>query len=160
MNNSLGRLIDGMIATLRREIIPHVDGEFARGQAIGMIYMLNCLRLRASWSNAFLAQQLSALEDVSRELEAALVDFPAAPAPHVRAPAELPTAAQLEAMRDEGDRKLCELIDFLAERGIGMAPEVVARVEAAISGYLHRQMKWERATSAKPMFTEISRGSE
>ena len=27
MNNSLPRLIDGMVATLRKEIIPHIDGD-------------------------------------------------------------------------------------------------------------------------------------
>ena len=44
MNNSLPRLIEGMVATLRSEIIPHLDGEFARGQAFGVIYMLNNIR--------------------------------------------------------------------------------------------------------------------
>jgi hypothetical protein len=29
MNNSLPRLIDRMIATLRKEVIPHIDGDFA-----------------------------------------------------------------------------------------------------------------------------------
>lgn len=41
MNNSLERLIDGMVATLREEVIPQVGTEFARGQAFGVIYMLN-----------------------------------------------------------------------------------------------------------------------
>jgi hypothetical protein len=27
MNNSLPRLIDGMVATLRKEIISHIDGD-------------------------------------------------------------------------------------------------------------------------------------
>ena len=40
MNNSLPRLIDGMVATLRKEVIPHIEGDFARGQAYGVIYML------------------------------------------------------------------------------------------------------------------------
>ena len=40
MNNSLPRLIDGMVATLRKEVIPRVEGDFARGQAFGVIYML------------------------------------------------------------------------------------------------------------------------
>ena len=68
MNNSLPRLIDGMVATLRREVIPHIDGDFARGQAFGVIYMLNSLKLRASWSNEFLIEQLRALEEASRDL--------------------------------------------------------------------------------------------
>lgn len=160
MNNSLPRLIDGMIATLRREIIPHVEGDFARGQAFGVIYMLNSLRLRASWSNAFLSEQLRALEDVSRELEIALVDLPGAPAPGVRAPVELPSAADLEALRDQGDQQLCDLIDFLSERRSSLAPEALAPIDAAIARYVQAQLKWEISASAKPMFTEMSRGSE
>ena len=63
MNNSLPRLIDGMVATLRKEVIPHIDGDFARGQAYGVIYVLNSIKLRAAWSNAFLSEQLRALEE-------------------------------------------------------------------------------------------------
>jgi hypothetical protein len=160
MNNSLQRLIDGMIATLRREIIPHVEGEFARGQAFGLIYMLNSIRLRASWSNAFLLEQISALEEVSRELEGAVADMPGAPMPAVRAPAGLPSATELETMRDQGDARLCELIDWLANRCDTLSPAAVAPADAIIERYLNRQLKWELTTSAKPMFDEISRGSE
>ena len=63
MNNSLPRLIDGMVATLRKEVIPHINGDFARGQAFGVIYMLSSIKLRAAWSNAFLSKQLRALEE-------------------------------------------------------------------------------------------------
>jgi hypothetical protein len=160
MNNSLPRLIDGMIATLRREIIPHVEGDFARGQAFGLIYMLNSIRLRASWSGAFLIEQISALQDVSRELEDAVADLPGAPAPAIRAPSDLPTATELEAMRDQGDARLCELIDWLAQRRGSLPEPAMARADAIIARYLDRQLKWELATSAKPMFDEISRGSE
>ena len=69
MNNSLPRLIDGMIATLRKEVIPHIDGDFARGQAYGVIYMLSSIKLRAAWSNAFLSEQLRALEAASRRTQ-------------------------------------------------------------------------------------------
>ena len=54
MNNSLPRLIDGMVATLRKEVIPRVDGDYARGQAFGVIYMLNSLKLRC-----FVVERLS-----------------------------------------------------------------------------------------------------
>ena len=117
MNNSLPRLIDGMIATLRREIIPHVEGDFARGQAFGLIYMLNSVRLRASWSNAFLLEQISALQEAGRELEGAVADLPDAPAPVIRAPAGLPTATELETMR--------ELVD-VERRSVGDEQELCA----------------------------------
>lgn len=160
MNNSLPRLIDGMVATLRKEIIPHISGDFARGQAYGVIYMLNSLKLRASWSNAFLAEQLRALDDVSRELEKLAAALPGAPLPNVRAPAALPEVATLEAERDNGDARLGELIDWLAAKGPGLPPEVRKAAEIAVDKYLNRQSRYEISTSARPMFIEMSGGAE
>ena len=160
MNNSLPRLIDGMIATLRREIIPRVEGDFARGQAFGLIYMLNSIRLRASWSNVFLLEQILALDEASRDLEAVVVELPGAPAPDVHAPVGLPTEAELEAARDRGDAKICELIDWLAAHRDAAPAAAVARADAVVARYVHRQLKWELSTSARPMFDEMSRGSE
>ncbi len=160
MNNSLPRLIDGMVATLRKEIIPRIAGDFARGQAYGVIYMLNSLKLRASWSNVFLAEQLRALDDVSRELEKLGADLPGAPLPDVRAPAALPEAATLEAERDRGDARIGDLIEWLAAHGGALPPRARAAAEAAIDGYLNRQSRHEIATSARPMFREMSGGVE
>jgi hypothetical protein len=160
LNNSLPRLIDGMIATLRGEIIPHVEGDFARGQAFGLIYMLNSIRLRAAWSNEFLCEQLQALDEASRDLEGVMTDLPGAPALTLRAPSALPTAVELESMRDQGAARVCELIDWLATHRAGAPAVAVARAEDIIDRYIHRQLKWELSTSAKPMFDEISRGSE
>lgn len=160
MNNSLPRLIDGMIATLRREIIPGIEDDFARGQAFGMIYMLNSIRLRASWSNGFLLEQIRALDEASCEIGIALADLPDAPRPAVVAPAELLAASALEAMRDEGDARICELIDWLEARRETAPASALARADAAIARYINRQLKWDLSTSAKPMFEEISRGAE
>jgi hypothetical protein len=160
MNNSLPRLIDGMVATLRREVIPHIDGDFARGQAFGVIYMLNNLKLRASWSNEFLVEQLRALEEASRDLSGLGAEIPAALVPSVRAPDQTPDSAELEAMRNQGDERISALIDWLAAHEGSVSAEGAARIEAAIDRYLHRQLKWELSTSAKPMFVEISGGAE
>ena len=160
MNNSFSRLIDGMVATLRKEVIPRVEGDYARGQAFGVIYMLNCLKLRCSWSNAFLIEQVKALEDASRELKALAPELPGAPVPAVHAPASLPDAAALEAMRDAGDANLCELIDWLAANRASLRAETAARAEEIVDAYLDRQAKYEISTSAKPMFVEMSSGAE
>jgi hypothetical protein len=160
MNNTLPRLIDGMVATLRTEVIPHIDGDYARGQAFGIVYMLNSLKLRCSWSNAFLIEQLKALEDASRELAALTPALPEAPIPDVRAPSDLPDAGVLEAMRDAGDSRLSDLIDWLATHGGDVPADARARVEKIIDAYLARQAKYEISTSAKPMFVEMSGGAE
>jgi hypothetical protein len=160
MNNSLPRLIDGMVATLRKEVIPHIEGDFARGQAFGVIYMLNSLKLRASWSNEFLIEQLRALEDAARELDGLGAGIPAALVPGKCAPREAPAAAELEAMRDQGDERISALIEWLASNRESVSTVAAAHIEAAIDRYLHRQLKWELSTSAKPMFVEISGGVE
>ena len=56
MNNSFGRLIDGMNATLRKEVLSRLDDEFARGQVFGIINLLNTFKVRADWSAGFLLQ--------------------------------------------------------------------------------------------------------
>ncbi|HWK84367.1 MAG TPA: hypothetical protein VNS61_11595 [Caldimonas sp.] len=60
MNNSFPRLIDGMCATLRSEMLTRLDDEFARGQVYGVINLLNTFKVRADWSAAFLQQQIEA----------------------------------------------------------------------------------------------------
>jgi hypothetical protein len=149
-----------MVATLRKEVIPHIEGDFARGQAFGVIYMLNSLKLRASWSNEFLVEQLRALEEASRELAGLGTKIPAALVPGVRAPDQAPASTELEAMRDQGDERISALIDWLAAHRDAVSIETAARIEATIDRYLHRQLKWELSTSAKPMFVEISGGAE
>jgi hypothetical protein len=160
MNNSLPRLIDGMVETLRREIIPHIEGDFARGQAFGLIYMLNSIRCRASWSNRFLGEQIRALEEATRALQALAAELPGAPLPTAHAQVDLPDAGTLEQIRDQGNASLCELIDWLSARRPSLPAAAVARADAVISAYLNRQIKWDLETAAKPMFTEISRGRE
>lgn len=160
MNNSLPRLIDGMVAALRKEIIPRIEGDFARGQAFGVIYMLNSLKLRCSWSDAFLAEQLKALEVVSDELAALGPSLPGAPLPGVRAPANLPEPGALEALRDAGDAKLCALIDWIAANRERLSADAASQAEKVVDGYLARQAKHEISTSAKPMFVEMSGGAE
>ena len=160
MNNSLPRLIDGMVATLRKEVIPRIEGDYARGQAFGVIYMLNSIKLRCSWSNAFLVEQLKALEDASRDLQAIAADLPGAPLPDVRAPVAPPGAGALEEMRDAGDASLADLIDWLAANRTRLPAVAAERAEKIVDAYLARQAKYEISTSAKPMFVEMSGGAE
>ena len=115
MNNSLPRLIDGMVATLRKEVIPHIDGDFARGQAFGVIYMLNSLKLRASWSNEFLVEQLRALEEASRDLSGLGAEIPAALVPSVRAPDRTPEVGGTRGYAQSG-RRADQRADRLAGR--------------------------------------------
>jgi len=156
MNNSLKRMIDGMVATLRNEIIPHIGTEFARGQAFGVIYMLNSLALRANWSPEFIGEQIAAQLALRNALAPLLVD--------TDAPA-LPQAADagsdvkaLEATRDANDERICALILWHGAAVLDAAKS--SAIEVHLRACMDRQLKWELQTSAKPMFAEMSSGSE
>jgi hypothetical protein len=122
--------------------------------------MLGSIKLRAAWSNAFLFEQLHALEAASLELKSLAAELPGAPLPEARERVKLPDAAELEAERNAGDQRMCELIDWLAANRTKIAPRTLARAEAAIDRYLNWQSKFEQSTSAKPMFAEMSSGTE
>ena len=53
MNNSLNRLIDGIIIALEREIIPRVDDAYARGQAFAVMDLLRNMRPRLESRDRF-----------------------------------------------------------------------------------------------------------
>ncbi len=115
MNNSLHRLIDGMVATLRSEVMAHVDTEFARGQLFGVIYMLNSIQLRAEWSTRYFHEQLAAQAELRNTLEPLLETLPKSldrPAlPQATKPnADSPT---LESLCDANDELVCRLIAWL-----------------------------------------------
>ena len=59
MNNSLERLIAGIIATLRTDVIPNITDAYARGQAIGVIDLLNNIAPRLEWARAPLAEAVA-----------------------------------------------------------------------------------------------------
>ncbi|MDB5971895.1 MAG: hypothetical protein JWQ90_4345 [Hydrocarboniphaga sp.] len=158
MNNSFERLIDGMVATLRAEIIPKIGSEFARGQAFGVIYMLNSMRLRAAWSTEFYLEQIAA-QTALRDALAALVEGLDAPA--------LPQAASgsssspvLEALRNANEGRISDLIVWLSEQGPQIDTDKATAIDAALHIYMNRHLKHELVTSAKPMFAEISAGAE
>ncbi len=157
MNNSFPRLIDGMIEALRQNVLPATEGEHARGQIFGVIYMLKNLRLRAGWTPEFLGEQLDALEELRAALER-IEGLPATaprPAPLAQQAATSRSTAEMARARDAGDAQVCELIDWQAAQ-----PAKNAAVDQAVDAYLRRQLRHELQTSARPMFAEISLGRE
>lgn len=142
MNNSVERLIEGMVAALREEVLPHTDGDYARGQAYGVIFALENLKRRVAWSPAFLGEQIAALD----ALADALTGLPA------EAPRPVRASEVSEAARNAGDASVAALIDWCAGQGEPL-PD-------AIHVYLARQLRHELTTSAPPMFAAISLGHE
>ncbi|TDU31750.1 hypothetical protein DFR24_1131 [Panacagrimonas perspica] len=156
MNNSLKRMIEGMAATLRNEVIPHIGTEFARGQAFGVIYMLNSIGLRAAWSPAFVGEQIAAqiaLRDALAPLLAG-IDAPALP----REGSPGLDVQALESLRDDNEGRICALVEWHGSANLDA--QRAAAIELQFRTYMDRQLKHELQTSAKPMFAEMSSGSE
>ena len=154
MNNSFFRLIDGMCATLRGEVLTRLDDEFARGQVFGVINMLNTFKARADWSSGFLLQQIAAQRTALDGAAALLHGEPPAPLPAVT-----PIDALL-ALRDEGNRAIGGLLARLETERALLAPAVAAEVEKLLRAAMRAEVDIELKNSPRPLFAEISSGRE
>lgn len=147
MNNSFPRLIDGMCATLRAEVLTRLDDEFARGQVFGVINLLNTFKVRADWSAGFLLQQLAA-QQAAFDAIAALPGAP--PVPQAPLPPATPIA-DLLARRDAGNAAIAALLQ---------AGELPADVETLLRQAMRAEVDIELKNSPRPLFAEMSSGSE
>ena len=156
MNNSFDRLIDGMCATLRAEVLVRLDDEFARGQVFGVINLLNTFKVRADWSAAFLLEQLAAQQQALD----AVRPLVAVPLPPSGLPATTPIA-DLLARRDDANRGIEAVLAWL-DSAAGRALPTERRAE--IEGHLRRAMRaevdLELKHSPRPLFAEMSSGRE
>lgn len=155
MNNSFPRLIDGMCATLRSEVLSRLDDEFARGQVFGVINLLNTFKVRADWSAGFLLQQIAA-QKVALDGVAALLGEP--PASLVE-PAATPIA-DLLALRDEGNRRISEWLSRLDGGRAGFPPDVASQAESLLRAAMRAEFAIELKHAPRPLFAEMSSGSE
>jgi hypothetical protein len=159
VNNSLNRLIDGMIAQLRTEIIPRLDDEFARGQAFGVVDVLNNLKPRIDWLVTPLAEEVGEQQALLATLSAAFAGeagFPAAITTQQPAPGA--TASDIEALRNGLDEQICAAIDWLGQQRANLSAVRMQEAEAQIKTHLQRQLKRELSLTPKPLFGEISKG--
>ena len=147
MNNSFPRLIDGMCATLRAEVLTRLDDEFARGQVFGVINLLNTFKVRADWSAGFLLQQIGA-QQAAFDAIAALPDAPAVPQ---AAPPPHTPIAELLARRDDGNAAIAALLH---------AGDLPAEVEALLRQAMRAEVDIELKNAPRPLFAEMSSGSE
>jgi len=162
MNNSFARLIDGMCATLRSEVLTRLPDEFARGQVYGVINLLNTFKVRADWSVGFLAQQVQAqcegFEGIARRIEGERL--PSAPPLLRRAPPQPISAATLEAMRDEGNRAIIAMLSWLAAERAQLSGTLAADIERELRRCMRSEIDIEMKNAPRPLFAEMSSGSE
>lgn len=155
MNNSFARLIDGMCATLRSEVLTRLDDDFARGQVFGVINLLNTFKVRADWSSGFLLEQIAAQQralDAIRPLIGIALPDEALPQPVA--------AGELLARRDAGNRTLAEVMAWLDGDGARLPPQQRAEVEALLRQAMRAEVDLELKNSPRPLFAEMSSGRE
>ena len=163
MNNSFGRIVDGMCATLRSEVLTRLDDEFARGQVFGVINLLNTFKVRADWSPGFLLEQIAAqrtaLDGVASLLEGqgAVASLPALPGGEVPRPVPV---ADLLAMRESGNRAIAELLGWLDAQRSSLPPRLASDIEADLRTAMRAEVGIELKNSPRPLFAEMSSGSE
>jgi hypothetical protein len=166
MNNSFERLIDGMTVTLRNEVLTRLDDEFARGQVFGIINLLNNMRLRADWSVNFLQQEVNAQREAFAKVEASLAStghtLPSVGKVPLNTSTLAPTlgAPALIKMREEGNQAVIELLRWLWSDPQGVSNEQKASIEAALRRAMRSEVEVELKHLAKPMFAEMSQGTE
>jgi hypothetical protein len=161
MNNSLNRLIDGIIIALEREIIPRVDDAYARGQAFAVMDLLRNMRPRLEWSrDVTLAQvtlqeaALSRVDDLCR----GQADRPKAYELPVT-PSMMLATKELEMRRDRLEAQVCDVLRWLSEHRDEQYAAVAKSVEETITHYMREAVRRELALTANPLFAEISRGA-
>jgi len=155
MNNSFPRLIDGMCATLRAEVLTRLDDEFARGQVFGVINLLNTFKARADWSAGFLLQQIAAQQAALDGVAALLGEPPAATAAPVCTP-----IADLLALRDEGNQRIADGLARLDADRATLSERSAAQAEALLRQAMRAEVDIELKNSPRPLFAEMSSGTE
>ncbi len=166
MNNSFPRLIDGMCATLRAEVLSRLDDEFARGQVFGVINLLNTFKVRADWSAGFLLQQIAAQRAALDGVAALLAELPdtaGMPATAADAADASPAAtpiAELLALRDAGNQRIADWLAWLDASGAGLSPKTAAAAESLLREAMRAEVQIELKASPRPLFAEMSSGRE
>ena len=163
MNNSFGRLIDGMNATLRKEVLSRLDDEFARGQVFGIINLLNTFKVRADWSAGFLLQQIeaqrTAIDGVAGLMRGQAEAATLQALPAGEAPQTVPIA-ELLATRDHGNRAIGELLEWLDNQRETLGPQTANQIETLLRTAMRAEVSIELKNSPRPLFAEMSSGSE
>jgi len=160
MNNSIGRLLDGISTTLREDVIPRIEDPYARGQAVGVIDLLNNLRPRVDWAREPLQTQLQGLHEGVRSVERTLQGAAATPPayPVAAIPPAGPSTEDLLELRARIEDHIARLFQWLDERRD--AGEAVDAAEAVLRRAVHDDLEREMKLVSKPLFAEIAAGAK
>ncbi len=160
MNNSIGRLLDGISATLREDVIPRIEDPYARGQAVGVIDVLNNLKPRIDWAHAPLKAEIEELHGALLKVQALFEGRPdaplASPVEALRAPG--PDTGSLLELRSRLEQQAAEALQWLSGRLD--EDEAASAAMAVLRGAMHRNLEREMKLTSKPLFAEIAAGAK
>jgi hypothetical protein len=161
MNNSLDRLIGGIIATLRTHVIPNVTDGYARGQAIGIIDLLNNIAPRLEWARAPLAEAVTARRNAIRSVRALLPQAPAGGKEFSDQALACASSSELATERDRLDGEIADLVAWTHGDGTRAhgAPADIAAAVALLRQHVRDELKREMKLTKKPLFAEISKAA-
>jgi hypothetical protein len=161
MSHSFDHLIDGMIETIRSRVMPQLGDASVRGQAYGVIYALEGLKLSADWAVAPLLRQIvlqdQAFAEVSRLAEG--LDHPSIPSVP-RLSSTTCDGAELERLRNDGDRKLGELLLWASGSAAESDSARAKAIEQMLRLNMREQLKVDISIMPKSMFHELATGEE
>jgi hypothetical protein len=152
MSIRLERLFEGIIATLRADVIPHVDDPYARGQAVGVIDLINNISPGVEWARAPLLQKVRE----RRQLLLAVAGLLNSPEPEAAAAPETMESAELMTERDRLDGEIC--VAMATAHGRGGADQAGQKALGLIIRHAHDEAARDLKTTRKPLFAEIAGG--
>lgn len=160
MSASFERLIDGIIDALQSHVVPNSNDDFVRGQVFSAIYALNGLKLAADWKAGPLLEQVRLQDDIFVAVKRVAdgMAHPEIPAtPRIRG--DMSDAAAIEALRDDGDRRLGQLLLWVSGADAREANRDLATgIEQLLRRAICDQLKIELATTPKSMLQQIAGG--
>jgi hypothetical protein len=156
VNNSLERLIGGIIATLRTRVIPNVTDDYARAQAIGVIDLLNNIAPRLEWARAPLIEAVVERRNAIRAVRALVPQAPRSADGLSDQTLAAASSAELAAERDRLDG---EIADLVAWTHSGAACGDVAKAIVLLRRHVHDELKRDMKLTKKPLFAEISKAA-
>lgn len=161
MNNSLNRLIDGIIIALEREIIPRVDDAYARGQAFAVMDLLRNMRPRLEWSREVTLAQVGLQEAALGRVDDLCREQAQQPPPWTPpSPASITLGtSELEQRRDRLEGEICAVLKWLAAHRAALDAAAAKSIDETLTNYMREAIKREQALTANPLFAEISRGA-
>lgn len=158
MNNSIDRILDGILVTLKTEVLTRLTDEYARGQVLSAIDLLANLKPRIDWAMGPLREEVEAQSALAARIAERFAAGPERPpAPPAAAAEPGATASDVERLRDRLDEHLCEVIRWLAARD---ALPAAAECELEIRRHLRERLRRELGRTAKTLLGEISRGAQ